>query len=417
MSNITSSVFDCFTNNFYKVFIDNFNDKITPEMKQKAVELGMTLDEIITLASIIQKECDFDITECANVASVFHNRLKSPSFPKLESDVTTFYIKNSLGDYLGYQKDAEGNEEHVFSTKYGFRHIEIKNNKVYINGELVLFKGANLQDTHPVTGRSVDIETMLCDVKMMKQANMNTVRTSHYPRQAKMNAMFDYYGLYCMDEADLECHKSWEDGGENRGITNEESWRAQYIDRTVRMVYRDRNFPSIIFWSLGNESGGGKNFNHIAVFVLFVGRPDNADQFALGLHFAASATLPERYSSLLHIFSSVFIKLFFLAVESAFGANIYLPTGKLGCKTNVLTLCADCKRELICINVNSAGSLACHLDLAYSSGRKCCRNVLLGDLAVLNYIYLLASELIYDACYSHSVVTDTSAYCINVIVS
>ncbi|MBQ5888013.1 MAG: DUF4981 domain-containing protein, partial [Bacteroidaceae bacterium] len=160
------------------------------------------------------------------------------------------------------QKDAAGNEEHVFSTKYGFRHIEIKNGLVYVNGEKVLFKGANLQDTHPVTGRSVDVATMLTDVKMMKQANMNTVRTSHYPRQAKMNAMFDYYGLYCMDEADLECHMSWEEGKENGGITNEESWRAQYIDRTVRMVYRDRNFPSIIFWSLGNESGGGKNFAH-----------------------------------------------------------------------------------------------------------------------------------------------------------
>ena len=160
------------------------------------------------------------------------------------------------------QKDASGNEEHVFSTKYGFRHIEIKNGLVYVNGERILFKGANLQDTHPVTGRSVDVATMLTDVKMMKQSNMNTVRTSHYPRQAKMNAMFDYYGLYCMDEADLECHKSWEDGGEKGGITNEDSWKAQYIDRTVRMVYRDRNFPSIIFWSLGNESGGGKNFGH-----------------------------------------------------------------------------------------------------------------------------------------------------------
>ena len=160
------------------------------------------------------------------------------------------------------QKDAAGNEEFVFSTKYGFRHIEIKDGLVYVNGEKILFKGANLQDTHPVTGRSVDIATMLKDVKMMKQANMNTVRTSHYPRQAKMNAMFDYYGLYCMDEADLECHKSWEDGKEKGGITNEDSWKAQYIDRTVRMVYRDRNFPSIIFWSLGNESGGGKNFNH-----------------------------------------------------------------------------------------------------------------------------------------------------------
>lgn len=160
------------------------------------------------------------------------------------------------------QKDATGNEEFVFSTKYGFRNIEIKNGKVYINGEAVLFKGANLQDTHPVTGRSVDVETMLNDVKMFKQANMNTVRTSHYPRQAKMNAMFDYYGLYCMDEADLECHYNWDKGKEAGGITNEDSWRAQYVDRTERMVYRDRNFPSIIFWSLGNESGGGKNFAH-----------------------------------------------------------------------------------------------------------------------------------------------------------
>ena len=160
------------------------------------------------------------------------------------------------------QKNGEGGEEHVFSTKYGFRHVEIKNGLVYVNGEKVLFKGANLQDTHPVTGRSVDVATMLYDVKMMKQANMNTVRTSHYPRQAKMNSMFDYYGLYCMDEADVECHYSWEQGGERGGITNEDSWRAQYVDRTIRMVYRDRNYPSIIFWSLGNESGGGKNFQY-----------------------------------------------------------------------------------------------------------------------------------------------------------
>ena len=160
------------------------------------------------------------------------------------------------------QKDANGNEEHVFSTKYGFRHVKIADGRVYVNGERVLFKGANLQDTHPITGRTVDVETMLTDVKMMKQSNMNTVRTSHYPRQAKMNAMFDYYGLYCMDEADVECHKNWEDHKWSGGITDAASWRAQYIDRTVRMVLRDRNFPSIIFWSLGNESNGGSNFTH-----------------------------------------------------------------------------------------------------------------------------------------------------------
>ena len=85
-------------------FIENFNSKVTDDMKIKAKSLGYTMDQIITLASVIQKECDADIAECANVSSVFHNRLKDPaSFPRLESDVTTFYISENLKDYLGYQ--------------------------------------------------------------------------------------------------------------------------------------------------------------------------------------------------------------------------------------------------------------------------------------------------------------------------
>lgn len=157
------------------------------------------------------------------------------------------------------QKDENGVEESVFSTKYGFRHIEIKNTLVYINGQQVYFKGVNNQDTHPLYGRSIDVPTMLKDIIMMKQANMNTVRTSHYPRQAKMNAMFDYYGLYVMDEADVECHKNWEDKGTG-GITSDATWRGQFVDRITRMVYRDRNHPSVIFWSMGNESSNGSNF-------------------------------------------------------------------------------------------------------------------------------------------------------------
>ena len=158
------------------------------------------------------------------------------------------------------QKDAEGNEEMVFSTKYGFRHIEIKNGVVLINGQRVYFKGVNTQDTHPVYGRTMDIATMLKDIELMKQGNVNLVRTSHYPRAAKMYAMFDYYGLYVMDEADVECHKSWTDKKDN-SISNDPSWQAQYVDRTVRMVIRDRNHPSVVFWSLGNESGTGVNFD------------------------------------------------------------------------------------------------------------------------------------------------------------
>ena len=158
------------------------------------------------------------------------------------------------------QKDASGNEEMVFSTKYGFRHIEIKNGVVLINGQRVYFKGVNTQDTHPLYGRTMDIATMFRDIELMKQANVNLVRTSHYPRAAKMYAMFDYYGLYVMDEADVECHKSWSDKKDN-SISNDPSWQAQYVDRTVRMVIRDRNHPSVVFWSLGNESGTGVNFD------------------------------------------------------------------------------------------------------------------------------------------------------------
>ena len=156
------------------------------------------------------------------------------------------------------QKSSDGKEEMVFSTKYGFRDIRIENAVVYINGKRVLFKGVNAQDTDPVNGRTMSIDMMLKDIKMMKQANVNMYRTAHYPRQSKMYAMFDYYGLYVMDEYDVECHKSWNDFGSS-SISNKASWKAQYIDRSVRTVYRDRNFPSVIMWSLGNESGTGQN--------------------------------------------------------------------------------------------------------------------------------------------------------------
>ena len=185
---------------------------------------------------------------------------------KFETYLTNLQLWNAENPYLYTviirQKDKKGKEELVFSTKYGFRDIKIANNRVYINGEQVLFKGVNTQDTHPLYGRSIDVNTMLKDIKLMKQANVNTLRASHYPRQAKMYAMTDFYGLYVMNEADVECHLNWAVHGEKGGITNDSTWTAQYVDRTKAMVLRDRNHPSIIFWSLGNEAGGGENFLH-----------------------------------------------------------------------------------------------------------------------------------------------------------
>lgn len=179
------------------------------------------------------------------------------TFSSLSSLQTWSSEKPNLYTLLISQLDEQGNEEMAFATKYGFRRVEIKNGKLYINGKSIYLKGVNTQDTHPIHGRAIDTAMMLRDVTMMKQANINTVRCSHYPRQAKMYDMFDYYGLYCMDEADVECHYNWESGGNS--ISRADSWKAQFIDRTERMVYRDRNHPSIIFWSLGNESGTGQN--------------------------------------------------------------------------------------------------------------------------------------------------------------
>ena len=151
------------------------------------------------------------------------------------------------------QKDAEGKEEMAFSTKHGFRTIEIKNSLMYVNGERVLFKGVNRHDSHPLYGRAVTTESMLEDVLLMKRNNINTIRTAHYPNAARMYAMFDHYGLYCCDEADLEDHA-------NQSISNMKSWIPAFVDRIERLVLRDRNHASVIMWSLGNEAGYGSNF-------------------------------------------------------------------------------------------------------------------------------------------------------------
>ena len=116
-----------------------------------------------------------------------------------------------------------------------------------------MFKGADRHDTHPVYGKAIPVESMIEDILIMKRYNLNTVRTSHYPNDPRMYALYDYYGIYTMDECDLECHG-------NHSLSKKKSWEPQYVDRQVRMVLRDRNHPSVIFWSMGNESGGGDNF-------------------------------------------------------------------------------------------------------------------------------------------------------------
>ena len=152
------------------------------------------------------------------------------------------------------QKDENGAEEMTFSTKYGFKTVIISGTQLLVNGKRIFVKGVNTQDTHPEYGRAIDMETMLKDIKMMKQANVNTIRTSHYPRQPKMYAMMDAFGIYCVNEANVECHG-------NQGLASNSDWQTAITDREVRMVKRDRNHPSVLFWSLGNECGAASDFS------------------------------------------------------------------------------------------------------------------------------------------------------------
>ena len=153
------------------------------------------------------------------------------------------------------QQDEQGNDEMAFSTKVGLRKVEVKGSLLYVNEKRVFLKGVNRHDTSPKNGRAVTVDEMLRDVTLMKQNNINTIRTSHYPNDARMYAMYDYYGLYTVDEADLEDHA-------NQSISDRKSWIPAFTDRIDRMILRDRNHPSVVIWSLGNEAGAGENFKY-----------------------------------------------------------------------------------------------------------------------------------------------------------
>lgn len=145
------------------------------------------------------------------------------------------------------------------SYRTGFRKIEIKDHNFTVNGKVILLNGVNHHDYDPVGGRTIDPETLRQDILLMKQHNINALRCSHYP---SIDCLYDYcdeYGLYVIDEADLECH-GFEWTGRYDWISDDPEWQQAYIDRAERMVQRDYNHPCIIMWSLGNESSFGCNF-------------------------------------------------------------------------------------------------------------------------------------------------------------
>lgn len=145
----------------------------------------------------------------------------------------------------------------VIRQEVGFRTVEIKDAKLLVNGQYVYLKGANLHEHHDVTGHVLDKETMLKDIHTMKAHNLNAVRTSHYPQPELWYELCNKYGLYVIDEANIESHGM---GYGDESLAKDPVWKEAHLFRTRNMFERDKNQPSIIIWSLGNEAGNGVNF-------------------------------------------------------------------------------------------------------------------------------------------------------------
>ncbi len=160
-------------------------------------------------------------------------------------------------------EDGEGNSMEVIPAEFGFRVVEIIDRQILLNGRPILIKGVNRHEFDPRTGYTLTRESMEAQVKLLKEFNINAVRTSHYPNHPYFYELCNRYGLYVMDEANLESHRFVKHLPRGR-----KEWREAVISRGTRMVLRDRNHPSIIFWSLGNEAGGGENFHHLRQAML-----------------------------------------------------------------------------------------------------------------------------------------------------
>lgn len=147
------------------------------------------------------------------------------------------------------------------STKIGFRKVEIVNGQLLVNGKAIYLKGVNRHEFDPYEGRVVSEESMLKDIFLMKQHNINAVRTSHYPNDPRWYELCDEYGLYVIDEANVESHQLWSEGTH---LGRVDSWQEAIVARGEAVVARDKNHPSIIIWSMGNEAGIGPNFDAMA---------------------------------------------------------------------------------------------------------------------------------------------------------
>lgn len=187
---------------------------------------------------------------------------------KLE-DIRLWSAENPfLYELLIYLYDGEGRLQEILCQPVGFRKFELKDGLMLINGERIIFRGVNRHEFSCTNGRAVTREEILADIVNIKQNNINAVRTSHYPNQSIFYDLCDLYGLYVIDEANIETHGSWKDPQHEEYIVpnDKEEWLPAVLDRANSMYQRDKNHPCILIWSCGNESYGGKDLYEVSEF-------------------------------------------------------------------------------------------------------------------------------------------------------
>ena len=221
----------------------------TPSLRSAPVTVRLKTNRPVEVHYTLKDKCGVTLAEGDATADgsteIAIAEIKSP---KLWSDEDPYL----------YTLILKADDEYIREL-VGVRRLEVKKNVLYINGEKVKLKGVNRHDSNPFVGAAVTLESMREDLMIMKRNNINTVRTSHYPNDPRFYELCDIYGLYVCDEADAECHGIPEIYCDDPDITNDPAWEHLYIDRIERLYERDKNRPSIIMWSVGNESGPGRN--------------------------------------------------------------------------------------------------------------------------------------------------------------
>lgn len=226
-------------------------------LQEKTIRLEIQLYRGKTI--IKQNSQDLKITQGEPITASFEFQIENPMLWSAETP--------NLYDFLTILKDENDNILEVIPQAVGFRKIDIKEGVFYLNNVPIKLKGVNRHDMHPRVGFAVTRKMMEEDIILMKQNNINTVRTSHYPNHPYFLELCDKYGIYVIDEADLETHGFNAIAGDRGVIAKDSNWEEAFVERARMMVIRDKNHPSIIMWSLGNESGYGKNHDKMAEWI------------------------------------------------------------------------------------------------------------------------------------------------------